>query len=106
MPETERLDTSAHRAKGLLGQKARRQRPSRTKLKESLTVTSSPSQVRQELTVNMLACLLKTKILSDVRRETSNSIKAHWEKEMVAKQSFILLEEAVHLFRRIITLCV
>uniref|UniRef100_A0A8C3ATF0 Neurabin-1 n=1 Tax=Cyclopterus lumpus TaxID=8103 RepID=A0A8C3ATF0_CYCLU len=38
VPETERLDTSAHRAKGLLAQKAKRQPPSRSKLKESLTV--------------------------------------------------------------------
>lgn len=37
VPETERLDTSASRAKGLLALKARRQRPSRSKLKESLT---------------------------------------------------------------------
>ncbi|XP_028992219.1 neurabin-1 isoform X2 [Betta splendens] len=48
VPETERLDTSAHRAKGLLAQKAKRQRPSRNKLKESLTVTSSPSQETEE----------------------------------------------------------
>ncbi|XP_030613417.1 neurabin-1 isoform X2 [Archocentrus centrarchus] len=43
-PETERLDTSAHRAKGLLAQKSKRQPPSRSKLKESLTVASSYSQ--------------------------------------------------------------
>uniref|UniRef100_A0A8C6TYS4 Neurabin-1 n=1 Tax=Neogobius melanostomus TaxID=47308 RepID=A0A8C6TYS4_9GOBI len=36
VPETERLDTSAHRAKGLLALQAKRQRPSRSKLKESL----------------------------------------------------------------------
>lgn len=45
VPETVRLDTSAHKAKGLLAQKARRQPPSRTKLKESLTVSASPSKV-------------------------------------------------------------
>uniref|UniRef100_A0A671YHP1 Protein phosphatase 1 regulatory subunit 9A-like A n=1 Tax=Sparus aurata TaxID=8175 RepID=A0A671YHP1_SPAAU len=45
VPETERLDTSAHKAKGLLAQKAKRQPPSRNKLKENLTVTSSHSQV-------------------------------------------------------------
>lgn len=49
VPETVRLDTSAHKAKGLLAQKARRQPPSRTKLKETLTVTASPSKVSQEL---------------------------------------------------------
>nr|XP_019945484.1 PREDICTED: neurabin-1-like isoform X2 [Paralichthys olivaceus] len=48
VPETERLDTSAHRAKGLLAQKAKRQPPSRNKLKESLTVTSTHSQETDE----------------------------------------------------------
>ncbi|XP_054471987.1 neurabin-1 isoform X2 [Anoplopoma fimbria] len=48
VPETERLDTSAHRAKGLLAQKAKRQPPSRNKLKESLAVASSPSQETEE----------------------------------------------------------
>ncbi|XP_034417521.1 neurabin-1 isoform X2 [Cyclopterus lumpus] len=48
VPETERLDTSAHRAKGLLAQKAKRQPPSRSKLKESLTVPSSHSQETEE----------------------------------------------------------
>lgn len=47
VPETVRLDTSAHKAKGLLAQKAKRQPPSRTKLKENLA--SSPSKVGQEL---------------------------------------------------------
>ncbi|XP_036396667.1 neurabin-1-like [Megalops cyprinoides] len=36
VPETERLDTSAHRAKGQLAQKAKRQPPSRSKLRETL----------------------------------------------------------------------
>lgn len=45
MPETERLDTSAHKAKGLLALKARRQRPSRSKLKKNLSLNQSPSQV-------------------------------------------------------------
>ncbi|XP_032384808.1 neurabin-1 isoform X2 [Etheostoma spectabile] len=48
VPETERLDTSAHRAKGLLAQKAKRQPPSRNKLKESLAVASSHSQETEE----------------------------------------------------------
>ncbi|XP_029936691.1 neurabin-1 isoform X2 [Myripristis murdjan] len=48
VPETERLDTSAHKAKGLLAQKAKRQPPSRTKLKESLAVASSHSQETEE----------------------------------------------------------
>ncbi|XP_018540316.1 neurabin-1 isoform X2 [Lates calcarifer] len=48
VPETERLDTSAHKAKGLLAQKAKRQPPSRSKLKESLTVASSHSQETEE----------------------------------------------------------
>ncbi|XP_038576435.1 neurabin-1 isoform X2 [Micropterus salmoides] len=48
VPETERLDTSAHRAKGLLAQKARRQPPSRSKLKENLAVASSHSQETEE----------------------------------------------------------
>ncbi|XP_062313826.1 neurabin-1 isoform X1 [Osmerus eperlanus] len=36
VPETERLDTSAHRARAQLAQMSRRQRPSRNKLKENL----------------------------------------------------------------------
>ncbi|XP_068560625.1 neurabin-2 isoform X3 [Cebidichthys violaceus] len=48
VPETERLDTSAHKAKGLLAQKAKRQPPSRNKLKESLAVASSHSQETEE----------------------------------------------------------
>ena len=47
VPETERLDTSAHRARGLLAQKAKRQPPSRCKLKESLAVSSRHSLVSQ-----------------------------------------------------------
>lgn len=45
VPETERLDTSAHKAKALLALKARRQRPSRNRLKENLSVKQSASQV-------------------------------------------------------------
>ncbi|XP_076119897.1 neurabin-1 isoform X1 [Alosa pseudoharengus] len=41
VPETERLDTSAHRAKGQLAQKAKRQPPSRSKLRE---IGASPCQ--------------------------------------------------------------
>ncbi|KAM3862136.1 uncharacterized protein ppp1r9ala [Diretmus argenteus] len=48
VPETERLDTSAHRAKGLLAQKARRQPPSRSKLKESLVVSSQETEEEEE----------------------------------------------------------
>lgn len=48
VPETERLDTSAHRAKGLLAQKAKRQPPSRNRLKENLTVASSHSQETED----------------------------------------------------------
>lgn len=48
VPETERLDTSAHRAKGLLAQKAKRQPPSRNRLKENLVVASSHSQETEE----------------------------------------------------------
>lgn len=63
VPETVRLDTSAHKAKGLLAQKARRQPPSRTKLKESLTVTASPSQVSQELNGQTPNSLQQTTVL-------------------------------------------
>ncbi|XP_020507111.2 neurabin-1 isoform X1 [Labrus bergylta] len=48
VPETERLDTSAHRAKGLLAQRAKRQPPSRNKLKESLTVASGHPKETEE----------------------------------------------------------
>ncbi|XP_028292483.1 neurabin-1 isoform X2 [Gouania willdenowi] len=48
VPETERLDTSAHRAKGLLAQKAKRQPPSRSKIKESFKGTSHQSQETEE----------------------------------------------------------
>ncbi|KAM7407444.1 hypothetical protein PAMA_003256 [Pampus argenteus] len=48
VPETERLDTSAHRAKGLLAQKAKRQPPSRTRMKENLVVASTHSQETED----------------------------------------------------------
>uniref|UniRef100_A0A7N6FIE3 Neurabin-1 n=1 Tax=Anabas testudineus TaxID=64144 RepID=A0A7N6FIE3_ANATE len=48
VPETERLDTSAHRAKGLLAQKAKRQPPSRIKLKETDTVTRQRKDEQEE----------------------------------------------------------
>ncbi|XP_028249147.1 neurabin-1 isoform X2 [Parambassis ranga] len=48
VPETERLDTSAHRAKGLLAQRAKRQPPSRNKLKESLAGASCHSQETED----------------------------------------------------------
>ncbi|XP_063069475.1 neurabin-1 isoform X2 [Engraulis encrasicolus] len=48
VPETERLDTSAHRAKGQLAQKAKRQPPSRTKLREAIGATSCPSEDNEE----------------------------------------------------------
>uniref|UniRef100_A0A671PZ75 Neurabin-1 n=1 Tax=Sinocyclocheilus anshuiensis TaxID=1608454 RepID=A0A671PZ75_9TELE len=44
VPETERLDTSAHRAKAQLAQRSKRQPPSRSKLKETL---SSPARSPQ-----------------------------------------------------------
>ncbi|XP_052461629.1 neurabin-1 isoform X1 [Carassius gibelio] len=44
VPETERLDTSAHRAKAQLSQRNKRQPPSRSKLKETL---SSPTRSPQ-----------------------------------------------------------
>uniref|UniRef100_A0A3P9MPG5 Neurabin-1 n=1 Tax=Oryzias latipes TaxID=8090 RepID=A0A3P9MPG5_ORYLA len=48
IPETKRLDTSVHRAKGQLAQMAKRQPPSRSKLKESFAVASSYSQETEE----------------------------------------------------------
>ncbi|KAM8854763.1 neurabin-1 isoform 1-T1 [Spinachia spinachia] len=48
VPETERLDTSAHKAKGLLAQRAKRQPPSRNKLKDHLTVASGHTQETEE----------------------------------------------------------
>lgn len=53
IPETKRLDTSVHRAKGQLAQMAKRQPPSRSKLKESFAVASSYSQVSQEISALM-----------------------------------------------------
>ncbi|XP_043085488.1 neurabin-1-like [Puntigrus tetrazona] len=44
VPETERLDTSAHRARAQLAQRSKRQPPSRSKLKETL---SSPARSAQ-----------------------------------------------------------
>ncbi|XP_061091445.1 neurabin-1 isoform X1 [Conger conger] len=46
VPETELLDTSAHRAKGQLAQKAKRQPPSRSKLKETFEA-ALPSQAME-----------------------------------------------------------
>ncbi|XP_035629312.1 neurabin-1 isoform X2 [Oncorhynchus keta] len=46
VPETDRLDTSAHKAKGLLA--PRRNRPSRNKLKESLGASPCQSQENKE----------------------------------------------------------
>ncbi|XP_037344329.2 neurabin-1 isoform X1 [Pungitius pungitius] len=48
VPETERLDTSAHKARGLLAQRAKRQPPSRNKLKDHLTVASGHTQETDE----------------------------------------------------------
>ncbi|CAL9690244.1 unnamed protein product [Knipowitschia caucasica] len=48
LPETERLDTSAHRAKGLLALKAKRQPPSRGKLKESLNSDSASTSLQPQ----------------------------------------------------------
>ncbi|XP_064183265.1 neurabin-1 isoform X1 [Anguilla rostrata] len=46
VPETERLDTSAHRAKGQLAQKAKRQPPSRSRPKDTFGA-ALPSEVMQ-----------------------------------------------------------
>ncbi|KAJ3592440.1 hypothetical protein NHX12_007567 [Muraenolepis orangiensis] len=48
VPETERLDTSVHRAKGRLAQKAKRQPPSRCRPKESATAVSSRRSLKEE----------------------------------------------------------
>uniref|UniRef100_A0AAY4ESQ9 Neurabin-1 n=1 Tax=Denticeps clupeoides TaxID=299321 RepID=A0AAY4ESQ9_9TELE len=48
VPETERLDTSAHRAKGQLAQKAKRQRPSRSKLREASVGSPCRAQDNEE----------------------------------------------------------
>uniref|UniRef100_A0A8C1KZ15 Neurabin-1 n=1 Tax=Cyprinus carpio TaxID=7962 RepID=A0A8C1KZ15_CYPCA len=47
VPETERLDTSAHRAKAQLAQRSKRQPPSRSKLKETLSSPVRSPQVTQ-----------------------------------------------------------
>ncbi|XP_016411545.1 neurabin-1-like [Sinocyclocheilus rhinocerous] len=47
VPETERLDTSAHRAKAQLAQRSKRQPPSRSKLKETLSSPARSPQVAQ-----------------------------------------------------------
>nr|XP_023683755.1 neurabin-1-like isoform X2 [Paramormyrops kingsleyae] len=44
VPVTERLDTSAHRARAQLSQKAKRQPPSRSKLRASFTSSTTPAQ--------------------------------------------------------------
>ena len=69
VPETERLDTSAHRAKGLLAQKARRQPPSRNKLKESLSVASGHSQVSKEQ-LTLLRCSQPLNVRGSMKHET------------------------------------
>ncbi|KAI1899532.1 hypothetical protein AGOR_G00062760 [Albula goreensis] len=48
IPETERLDTSAHRAKGQLAQKAKRQLPSRSRLRETLGPSTSQAPENEE----------------------------------------------------------
>ncbi|XP_031415259.1 neurabin-1 isoform X3 [Clupea harengus] len=48
VPETERLDTSAHRAKGQLAQKAKRQPPSRSKLRETFGASPCPPEEDEE----------------------------------------------------------
>ncbi|XP_036400702.1 neurabin-1 isoform X1 [Megalops cyprinoides] len=48
VPETERLDTSAHRAKGQLAQKAKRQPPSRSKLRETFGAPACPAPENEE----------------------------------------------------------
>ncbi|XP_067299276.1 neurabin-2 isoform X2 [Pseudorasbora parva] len=44
VPETERLDTSAHRARAHLAQRSKRQPPSRSKLKETLSSPTARAQ--------------------------------------------------------------
>nr|XP_055071490.1 neurabin-1 isoform X1 [Misgurnus anguillicaudatus] len=44
VPETELLDTSAHRAKAQLAQRTKRQPPTRSKLKETLSSPTEPAQ--------------------------------------------------------------
>uniref|UniRef100_A0A8B9LX61 Neurabin-1 n=1 Tax=Astyanax mexicanus TaxID=7994 RepID=A0A8B9LX61_ASTMX len=48
VPETELLDTSAHRAKGQLAQKAKRQPPSRSKLRDAISSPACAPQVEDE----------------------------------------------------------
>ncbi|XP_031414251.1 neurabin-1 isoform X3 [Clupea harengus] len=48
VPETHRLDCSAHRAKAQLAQRSRRQRPSRHKLRESARKSSGQNQEPEE----------------------------------------------------------
>lgn len=48
VPETELLDTSAHRAKGQLAQKAKRQPPSRSKLRDATSSPACAPQVEDE----------------------------------------------------------
>ncbi|KAK7168622.1 hypothetical protein R3I93_004827 [Phoxinus phoxinus] len=48
VPETERLDTSAHRARAHLAQRSRRQPPSRSKLKETLSSPTGQAQGEDE----------------------------------------------------------
>ncbi|XP_066497441.1 neurabin-1 isoform X2 [Hoplias malabaricus] len=48
VPETELLDTSAHRAKGQLAQKAKRQPPSRSKLREATGFPTCPAPVEKD----------------------------------------------------------
>ncbi|XP_060785991.1 neurabin-1 isoform X2 [Neoarius graeffei] len=48
VPETKLLDTSAHRAKGLLAQKSKRQPPSRSKLRETSNSPACLPQAEEE----------------------------------------------------------
>ncbi|XP_077073157.1 uncharacterized protein ppp1r9ala isoform X3 [Siphateles boraxobius] len=48
VPETERLDTSAHRARAHPAQRSKRQPPSRSKLKETLNSPTGPAQGEDE----------------------------------------------------------
>ncbi|KAI4871956.1 hypothetical protein NFI96_004169 [Prochilodus magdalenae] len=56
VPETERLDTSAHRAKGQLAQKAKRQPPSRSKLREGFSSPAYPPQVEEDESPSEVPC--------------------------------------------------
>uniref|UniRef100_A0A8C9VRK8 Protein phosphatase 1 regulatory subunit 9A-like A n=1 Tax=Scleropages formosus TaxID=113540 RepID=A0A8C9VRK8_SCLFO len=81
VPETELLDTSAHRARAQLSQKSKRQPPSRSKLRETISASSSTALVSlkhqsstvkfsREHLVNHFLCLVDAR-LDDLYAESS-----------------------------------